>query len=493
MKKNNKKNQGNANDTIKILGGGNFVCVQARLTRWSGATALEFKDELNVDNDDGVYRGTKSICPKGLLSPFSALDKNSRRQLSLIGIQVFPGIWAMPVSRLTEVDELLQDIQNMLDMRVQEFSARYDDACEDYFSKLADGHRLRRYKLPLADAASRFSFSSSKFQLAETEHSGSVDDSILMDSFTSAVVAEATDIRARWGKFVEQFNTEGKSRANIHSLNALYLLRDKIKGFSTLSSQAFALGVYIEEKLASLPSIAGFMRQHYMDVIALLELLTNPQTVQSFGTALIEQMRAQQASQFQPAFPSVPQQAALPTAAAPNEPAAADDLPELDLATQEAVEIEAELAVNAPDPMPESEVLPGPVVTSDNASTVQPLPVLDANIQVSIENGQTVVTSTGNLDEHIKIDYEFDPLLVDLDETPVAASFDGHYTGDLEAEALPVAQPSAASFIEDDDDLPLASGPYVAPSEDVDVTNLVAAEKIQQAAGGIQLPKTAPF
>ena len=252
------------------------VFVSASLTQWSGKSALHFDKDLRINDADQIFHGTKTICPPALLKPFKAIDANLRNKLDEIGFRFMsPSVWAIPLSRISEVNDLLEIIRARLEMALDNFELNYEAACDEFFRGKEYEWELRAAKLPLDKVKKRFVFSTARFQMAQSEHSIGVDRQSLYDAFITSIAEQATEIYETW----KQRNAE---EVHGRSIAVLYRLLEKVKGFASMDKRAYVLKEYIQEQIKHFPIGKGLVKNKAEMAFSLLFILKEKESLSSY-------------------------------------------------------------------------------------------------------------------------------------------------------------------------------------------------------------------
>jgi hypothetical protein len=336
----------------------NYVFVSARLQQWSGKRSLSFDQEIGVSNADKIFQGTKAICPPDLLKPFHAVERFLSMSFDRIGFRFFgSNIWAIPVSRIDEADDLLNRIKERFDKALETFKTEYDDAFENFVREKENASLLRSAKLPLDICTARFNMLTARFQVADSPYSSGVGTEALKDAFILSVTKQAEEAFLDWEE------RKNKSVLSSKSLNILRMLRDKIHGFKFLTPKAEPLVQHLESVLRTLPTDRNLVGEEIERAYAVICLLKDANSLYSFSSALIDNKRAELAEEI-----AKPENLEDGDSIIEPLPSILDEEMDLDGAVPVSVQIQRDPSSSASEPAPEipSPVIPAIVITDDD-------------------------------------------------------------------------------------------------------------------------------
>lgn len=234
-----------------------MALVHLDITVWSGQAKLTAED-LNLGADGSIppeqiaQLGNKRICSPDQLKVFNSLRSSAWRYLLTVGMRLMGG-FAIPVDRMDEVQQRLNEIGDEFRAAKDQFMVGYDKAINDWcVSNPEWAPIIRRGIKPRESVARRLDYGWEAFQIAngDLQTSGTVGvekrarqlGGDLMDE----VIETATNA---WDTHL----AKGADKVTVHIRTNLKRLRDKLHGLAFLDHRFSTLVGLLDEALRFMP------------------------------------------------------------------------------------------------------------------------------------------------------------------------------------------------------------------------------------------------
>ena len=148
--------------------------VSIEVTTWSGARKLkpedlDLGDGGQLPSDEVVSLGSKKLCDKVLLLPFTRLREQANRLCASEGVR-FLGGYAVPNSVVTRLSQELDQLRQEFENQKQTFLADYSRHVDDWVQQHPEFAEAIRSAAPnVNDVAQRFSFDYTVIKVAVPE------------------------------------------------------------------------------------------------------------------------------------------------------------------------------------------------------------------------------------------------------------------------------------------------------------------------------------
>jgi len=249
---------------------------------WSGRKSIE-AEVIGASDPDRVNNITQAICPKSLLDPFRKIARDATASMDLIGCRfrtLGNLVWVIPDPRKQECELLLEKYAQQYRDQLDEVSAIYDTECDRYYTGMKYEQVMRGLKQPVTTLQAKTWMEHSFFKISEEGSSENLNSEALFENFTQ-VVAEEAGVVAKANQERKRENLRGDS------LNKLFKLREKARGFSFLNSDAKAVADFLDCKLRKFTAGQGVTDPSLVaEAFFIAESLSDPDRLRTFSQYL---------------------------------------------------------------------------------------------------------------------------------------------------------------------------------------------------------------
>ena len=264
--------------------------VSVEVTTWSGARKLKPED-LDLGNggqlpsEEVVSLGSKKLCDKVLLLPFTRLREQANRLCATAGVR-FLGGYAMPNSAVASLSQGLDQLGQEFNDLKQAFLADYSNHVDDWVKQHPEFAEAIRSAAPdVNNVGQRFSFDYTVIKVAApAELSQRLEKQVcrLGDTLRDDISQEARRL------FRDTF--KGRTEVGQKALRPLRRLREKLHGLAFLDDSIAPLVQWLDEGLAGLPKKGKLSGQALTVVIDRVLLLGSPEQMQQCAEGLSQRV-----------------------------------------------------------------------------------------------------------------------------------------------------------------------------------------------------------
>jgi len=253
---------------------------------WSGSKGIKMED-IGVSDADSILQVRQKICPDILLQPFRGLATSTFRKMNQVGTRfkrLGTNVWSIPSSRKDEVEQMLQGCQQRHTDLLAKFSASYDHVCNEYYTGKEYEWKLRQAHLPLSLALEKIKMIHSFFKISHSDSSENLGDKAVFESFTDQFAEEAEATATALA------NRKNPDMIRANTLEKLFQMREKARGFAFLNADAGAIADYLDEKLKVFKQGAMVSQKgHIAEAFFIVDQLSDPERLKNFSRILLNE------------------------------------------------------------------------------------------------------------------------------------------------------------------------------------------------------------
>ncbi len=261
----------------------NVVLFNLSVSLWTGQKKLQKQDiDNDLPKDLGSLGHKKTVDPKALC-PMATVKKAMETALSNIGIRFMGNFYAIPVDRLTETKNLLEEKVFEGNKIRQDFLDRYHEEVESWIKQHPDWEdRLRPAIVPVDRVASAIQFGYDVFTINAVEgfSQGIEDQASQMGTTLFGEVSD--DVNELYDRSVL-----GKDSVNRRILKPFERIRSKLFGFSFVDPIVLPLIKLIDSTMKSMPDDGPITGKELSLLSACMMALSDENKMREYAKRLI--------------------------------------------------------------------------------------------------------------------------------------------------------------------------------------------------------------
>lgn len=252
---------------------------------WSGQSRLKEEDVILGDGgeippSELASLGSKRICDPKKLRSFGKLKTRARRVILDYG-RPFLGGFAIPRSKVDEVNARLGAIKMEFYDEVEEFSRDYEVNLELWLKEVPDRYHIavRRSSLTGAEVRNRFDLD---YQIVNIVAASEEDEQRMEKRVSSLGSALLEEVVERAQDFASEYLVGDRDAVASTTKKTLIKLRDKVAGLQFLDGKFGKIVDLLDEAIKAYPEKGALRDIQFTTVLSIILILSDRKKVKDF-------------------------------------------------------------------------------------------------------------------------------------------------------------------------------------------------------------------